>query len=108
MIKTHNAQRATRNALLRLIAAVVMVAGGLLGVIRPGGAAPVAQKIDIGPVGAIALDGSGNGWAWAAPAPQTFATNFLLRIEAGRTAWRRTPVTTRCCCRRGWKWRAWR
>ena len=84
MIKTHNAQRATRNALLRLIAAVVMVAGGLLGVIRPGGAAPVAQKIDIGPVGAIALDGSGNGWAWAAPAPQTFATSFLLRLEDGQ------------------------
>src|SRR5947208_1485067 len=47
------------------------------------GAAPLAQKIDLGPIGPIALDGSGNGWAWAAPKPQTFATSFLLRIEDG-------------------------
>jgi hypothetical protein len=75
----------TRNSLFRLVAALLLGAGALLGGGQPGVAAPavapVAQRLELGPVGALALDGSGNGWAWAAPAPQTFATSFLLRLE---------------------------
>src|SRR3954451_20402122 len=55
----------------------------------PAGAASGARRWQadpqIGPVGVLALDNQGNGWAWAAPKPQTFATSFLLRIENG--AW---------------------
>src|SRR5689334_11821952 len=47
---------------------------------------PQVQGEEIGNVYAMALDASGNGWAWAAPKPQTFATSFLLRIENG--TWR--------------------
>src|SRR6478609_8941748 len=52
----------------------------------PAGAQPAQADPQIGPVGVLALDGTGNGWAWAAPKPQTFATSFLLRIENG--VWR--------------------
>jgi hypothetical protein len=73
---------------LRLVAALLLLAGVGLSGVRPGAAAPaagpLAQKLDLGPIGALALDGNGNGWAWAAPAPQTFATSFLLRLEDGQ------------------------
>jgi hypothetical protein len=53
----------------------------------PLGATPARQAgPEIGAVWTVALDAAGDGWAWANPAPQTFATTFLLRIESG--AWR--------------------
>ncbi|HYO49307.1 MAG TPA: hypothetical protein VEW94_05600 [Chloroflexia bacterium] len=68
---------------LRFAAAVCFIAG--LAFVQPVGVAPAKQQEpEIGPVEAVALDGSGNGWAWAAPAPQTFATSFLLRIQDGK------------------------
>ena len=45
----------------------------------------VNEAPDIGPVTTIALDSSGNGWAWATAAPQKPATRYLLRIKDG--AW---------------------
>ena len=83
-----SSQRATRNSVFRLVAALLLVVGLALGMGQPGAAAPAAapaaQKIDIGPPLAIGLDGNGDGWAWAASAPQTFATSFLLRIRGRR------------------------
>jgi hypothetical protein len=76
-------QLATRNGQLRLLAVIVLLLGGGLGGGAATQAAPPRQAPSFGLVGALALDGSGNGWAWAAPAPQTFATSFLLRLEAG-------------------------
>jgi hypothetical protein len=69
-------------------------AGLLLGLALPALLLPAAARPapavqaepEIGPVWAVALDASGDGWAWAAPAPQTFATSFLIRVEQG--AWR--------------------
>jgi hypothetical protein len=48
-------------------------------------AAPPGAPLDAGSIGALALDNAGNGWAWAAPRPQTFATSFLIAI-VGETA----------------------
>jgi hypothetical protein len=42
-------------------------------------AAPVGET---GSPEALAFDASGNGWAWAAAAPQRPGTNYLLRIES--------------------------
>ncbi|HYP20616.1 MAG TPA: hypothetical protein VEY08_11125, partial [Chloroflexia bacterium] len=68
---------------IRLVAVACIVAG--LALARPASVAPArSQELHIGPVGAVALDGAGNGWAWAGPAPQTFATSFLLRIQDGK------------------------
>ena len=50
------------------------------------------QGEEIGSVYAMALDAAGNGWAWASPKPQTFATSFLLRIENG--TWRVAATST--------------
>jgi hypothetical protein len=50
----------------------------------PGRAAPaLLDAPDIGPVTTMALDASGNGWAWATAAPQKPATRYLLRITDG-------------------------
>ncbi|MEA2575363.1 MAG: hypothetical protein QOH93_2661, partial [Chloroflexia bacterium] len=48
----------------------------------------VAQEAtnEFGPVTTMALDASGNGWAWGMSPPQTFFNGFLLRIENG--TWR--------------------
>jgi hypothetical protein len=55
--------------------------------------APARQLFpEVGAVEAIALDASGNGWAWAHPAPQRPGTNYLLRIENGD--WRIAEDTT--------------
>ncbi|HEX9988917.1 MAG TPA: hypothetical protein VGE45_10640 [Chloroflexia bacterium] len=52
---------------------------------QPAGVAPArSQEPEIGPVEAVALDGAGNGWAWAAPSLQTSPTSFLLRIQDGK------------------------
>jgi hypothetical protein len=73
---------------IRLIAMITLLMS--LGAALPAGAGPPAgpqaAESQIGPVAAIGLDALGNGWAWAAPKPQTFATSFFLRIENG--AWR--------------------
>ena len=71
----------------RLVAIVVLL---VLGVSTgtQGRAASVSasdEAPDIGPVSVVALDESGNGWAWASAAPQKPATRYLLRIEDG--AW---------------------
>src|SRR4051794_7166007 len=59
MNKRNDAQHATRNTVLRLVAVLVLVASAGLGLAWPGAAAPaggpLAQKITIGPIGAIAL-----------------------------------------------------
>jgi hypothetical protein len=72
---------------LRGVLTVLFALGLLTGLMAGRGSAQAtgvrAAQVDIGPVEALALDNSGNGWAWAAPKPQTFATSFLLRIENG-------------------------
>lgn len=64
----------------------VLLALGLAPVGRAGRV--VAQEVtnQFGSVSAVALDASGNGWAWATSPPQTFFNGFLIRIENG--AWR--------------------
>lgn len=65
-----------------LILTMLLIAG--LGL--PARAMPATEGVEIGAVAAIALDANGDGWAWAQPAPQTFATSFLVRIDQG--TWR--------------------
>ncbi|HKP52254.1 MAG TPA: hypothetical protein VJ183_06335 [Chloroflexia bacterium] len=68
------------------VALALMLANLALGW-RVGAQAVAAQgNPEIGFVEVIALDGAGNGWAWAGPPPQIFEKNFLLRIENG--SWR--------------------
>ena len=62
---------------------VVLVASMAPGV-RLGAAQEAAPEF--GYVSAVALDVTGNGWAWATSPPQTFFNGFLIRIENG--AWR--------------------
>jgi hypothetical protein len=85
---------------MRAITTLVPALRGLLALIllctafaAPVAAAPARQPGDeIGPVLTLALESSGNGWAWASSAPQRPGTNYLLRIENGR--WRIAGDTT--------------
>ena len=70
---------------MQLIAVLLLMGGVFGGGGAQSQAAPARQAPRFGALEALALDGSGNGWAWAAPAPQTFATSFLLRLEGGAT-----------------------
>ncbi len=74
-----------RHTCLRVIFLGLMVLG-----LAPmtGSRSVVAQEArnEFGPVTAMALDASGNGWAWGMSPPQTFFNGFLLRIENGQ--WR--------------------
>ncbi|HEX8221126.1 MAG TPA: hypothetical protein VF914_18180 [Chloroflexia bacterium] len=60
----------------------------LLASVSPGVGRGAAQEAvpEFGYVSAVALDGSGSGWAWATSPPQTFFNGFLIRVENG--AWR--------------------
>ncbi|MEO8287740.1 MAG: hypothetical protein ABI670_15030 [Chloroflexota bacterium] len=61
----------------------------------PSMAAPARQydgENEVGPVEALALDSTGNGWAWAEFAPQRPGTNYLVRIDNGQ--WRIAEDTT--------------
>ncbi|MDQ5824156.1 MAG: hypothetical protein M3441_08080 [Chloroflexota bacterium] len=77
--------RRLRHTCLRVILLALMVLG-----LTPmtGSRLVVAQEAsnEFGAVSAVALDASGNGWAWGTSPPQTFFNGFLLRIEGG--TWR--------------------
>jgi hypothetical protein len=68
------------------LVALVLLAMGVTGGGSPGSVRAQDDSREIGAVEVVALDGTGNGWAWAGPPAQTFAANFILRIEGGR--WR--------------------
>lgn len=50
-----------------------------------GRAYPLWQDRPVGPIGALAIDDTNAGWAWAAPAPDRPGINYLLRIQGGKT-----------------------
>ena len=79
-----------RYSRFRGVLTVLFALGLLTGPVTGGGSAHAtglrAAQVEIGPVQALALDNSGNGWAWAAPKPQEFTFSYLLRIENG--SWR--------------------
>jgi hypothetical protein len=68
------------------LVALVLMALGVTGRGAPEAARAQDDSREIGAVEVVALDGAGNGWAWTGPPAQTFAANFILRIEGGR--WR--------------------
>ena len=68
-----------------LVALVILLALVVAPSTRGWVAFAVNEAPDIGPVTTVALDSSGNGWAWATAAPQKPATRYLLRIKDG--AW---------------------
>jgi hypothetical protein len=69
-------------ARLRLAALAVLL--GAPWALAPRAAAPArAGAFEVGPIRALALDGQGRAWGWAAPRPQTFATSFVVRFSAG-------------------------
>src|SRR5690242_16910839 len=73
--------RIGRGLIALFVVLVLVVAPGAHGRV----ALAVDEAPDIGPVTTVALDSSGNGWAWATAAPQKPATRYLLRIKDG--AW---------------------
>jgi hypothetical protein len=83
---SHAIEEDTLRTFFRFASTLVLLAGllGSLG-LRPLLPARAQSTPDIGAIWTTALDSAGNGWAWAGPKPQTFATSFLIRIENG--AW---------------------